>query len=77
MSDPVLHLSRPAGAPLEAIHTAAGAVRTPYPVWRLMLAALFMAGAALTGAVVVIFGAPGGVDVGATQGGPVHMQIAR
>jgi hypothetical protein len=77
MSDPILHLSRPADAPLAAIHRAETGLRAPYPVWRLMLAALFMAGAALTGAVVVIFGAPGGVDVGATQGGPVHMQIAR
>jgi hypothetical protein len=77
MSDPILHLSRPADTSLSAIHRPDTGARAPYPVWRLMLAALFMASAALTGAAVVIFGAPGGVDAGASQGGPVRMQITR
>jgi hypothetical protein len=77
MSDPILHLSRPADASLAAIHRGDKGARTPYPVWRLMLAALFMASAALAGAAVVIFGSPGAVDPGAAQGGPVHMQITR
>jgi hypothetical protein len=36
-----------------------------------------MTSAALSGALVVIFGAPGGVDQGATQGGAVRVQIVR
>ena len=75
MHDPVLPLSRPAGQALGALHEALP-VRA-YPAWRLLLAAAFMTAAALTGAVVVIFGAPGAVDQGAAQSGAVRMVIAR
>jgi len=68
-------LSRPAGPSLGALHESAP--RRRYPAWRLLLAAAFMTSAALSGALVVILGAPGGVDQGATQGGAVRVQIVR
>lgn len=74
MTDPVLFLSRPASEGLALIHTAAER-KLVEPVWRLLLTAVFMAGAALTFATVVIFGAPGGDPVGAAKGDPVHMTI--
>ena len=43
-------------------------------MWRLLLAAVLAAGAALTFATVVIFGAPGG-DPGAAKDDPVHITI--
>jgi hypothetical protein len=74
MSDSVLFLSRPAREGLALIHAGAGERRRAEPVWRLLLTAVFMAGAALTCAVVVIFGSPGG-DAGPIKGDPVRMMI--
>jgi len=45
-------------------------------VWRLLLTAVFACGAALTCAVVVIFGAPGGAEAGSATADPVHMAIS-
>jgi hypothetical protein len=73
MADPVLFLSRPAREGLTLIHASVDD-RGAEPVWRLLLTAMFAAGAALSCAVVVIFGAPGG-DPGAAKGDPVHMAI--
>ena len=75
MADPVLFLSRPASEGLALIH-ARPTRRRADPVWRLLLTAVFAAGAALTCAGVVIFGAPSGGDDGA-KGDPVHMTIRR
>ena len=75
MHDPILPLSRPAGPALGALHAAQP--RRAYPAWRLLLAAAFMTTAALSGALVVIFGAPGTVDTGGAQGGAVRMAIVR
>jgi ferric-dicitrate binding protein FerR (iron transport regulator) len=74
MSDAVLPLSRLAGDDLAAVRAAPAAPRRE-PVWRLLLAAIFMAGAALASAAVMILGAPGGVDAGAAKGEAVRMSL--
>ncbi len=74
MSEPVLFLSRPATEGLALIHETVD-IKEFEPVWRLFLAALLAAGAALMFATVVIFGAPGG-DPGSAKGDPVHMIIS-
>jgi hypothetical protein len=74
MIDPVLPLSRPAGDDLQGLRAGAPAPRRE-PVWRLLLAAIFMAGAALASAAVMILGAPGGVDPGAAKGEAVRMSL--
>jgi hypothetical protein len=70
----VLFLSRPATEGLGLIHERVDLKRIE-PVWRLLVAAVLAAGAALTFATVVIFGAPSG-DAGEAKGDPVHMTIA-
>ena len=74
MADPVLFLSRPASEGLALIH-ALPTRRRVEPVWRLLLTAVFAAGAAVIFAGVVIFGAPAGDD-GASKGDPVHVVIS-
>ncbi len=74
MSDPVLFLSRPAAEGLNLIQERVDLKRIE-PIWRLLVAAVLAAGAALTFATVVIFGAPGG-DPGAAKGDPVRVVIA-
>jgi hypothetical protein len=74
MSDSVLFLSRPATEGLSLIHERVDLKRIE-PIWRLLVTAVLAAGAALTFATVVIFGAPGG-DPAPDKGDPVHMTIA-
>jgi hypothetical protein len=74
MADPVLFLSRPATEGLALIHERVDLKRVE-PIWRLLLTAVLMAGAALTFATVVIFGAPG-ADPGAGKGDSVRTLIA-
>jgi len=76
MHDPVLFLSRPASEGLAAIHARGPVRKATEPVWRLLLTAVFACSAALTCAVVVIFGAPGGSQTGGANGDPVHMAIS-
>jgi hypothetical protein len=74
MSDPVLFLSRPASEGLNLIQERVDIKRIE-PIWRLLVAAVLAAGAALTFATVVIFGAPGG-DPDIAKGDPVRVVIA-
>jgi hypothetical protein len=74
MSDPVLFLSRPATDGLNLIHERVNLKRIE-PVWRLLVTAVLAAGAALTFATVVIFGAPGG-EANTGKGDPLHIMIA-
>ncbi len=73
MVDTILFLARPAREALALIH-AAPEDKLAEPVWRLLLTSVFAAGAALTCAFVVIFGAPGSDD-NTAKGDPVHMAI--
>jgi len=66
MSQPTLAFSRSARQALATIHERAASPAAVYPVWKLLLTAVFMASAALTCAAVVILGAPGGGPAAST-----------
>jgi hypothetical protein len=74
MNQPTLILSRSARQTLAAIHDRAAKPAAVYPVWKLLLTAVFMASAALTCAAVVILGAPGGGPPAATSEA-VHINL--
>ena len=75
MHDPILFLSRPVSETLGQLHGGGPKRASIYPVWRLLLTAVFAAAAALTCAAVMILGAPGG-DPAIGKGDSVQMKIA-
>ena len=75
MRENILFLSRPVSNALGPLHEAGRKTAAVYPVWRLLLTAMFAATAALTCAAVVILGAPGG-DPSMGKGDPVQMNIS-
>ncbi len=73
MTDTVLFLTSPVREALASIHGKADGRRPVYPVWRLLLTAVFATSAALTCAAVVILGAPGGGP--SPDAAPTHIVI--
>ena len=66
MSHSTLILGQSARQALASIHERAAKPGAVYPVWKLLLTAVFMTSAALTCAAVVILGAPGGGPAAST-----------
>ncbi len=73
MTDTVLFLTSPVREALTSIHAKADGQKPVYPVWRLLLTAMFATSAALTCAAVVILGSPGGGP--SPDAAPAHIVI--